>query len=221
MGISDICILIQIIQILATLKRQLFAIMNRLSAASYASARTRHDFYEIILRLATLNLVNQCSRITQPTDCCRPHCHIIYLEDSFLHTIMLVKSGASDCLECICRWILALQQIICRTKCRFHYAAGCSKDHACSSTFLHRAVAFLIHQCGRLDVCRTDHTQQLSGRYYRIHIVSRIFSVVQIHLPLALLCHARHHGYRIDLLRRYAKLLCKICLHYRAKHLLR
>ena len=158
MRISDICIHIQIIQILATLKRQLFAFMDRLSATSYASARTRHDFYEIILRLATLNLIDQCTRIAKSADCRCTNCHIIHLEDGFLYTPMLVKSGASDCLKCVCRWILALQQIICRTKCCFHYTAGCSEDHACSGAFLHRAVAFLIHQCKRLNVCRTDHT---------------------------------------------------------------
>ena len=66
-----------------------------------------------------------------------------------------------------------------------------------------------------------DHLHKFSCCENRIHVMSGILAVEEIHLPLAFLCHTRHNGQRKDLIRRNTKLFREICLHDRAEHLLR
>ena len=66
-----------------------------------------------------------------------------------------------------------------------------------------------------------DHFYQLSRRKNRVNIMTRIFAVIKLHLPLALFGNAGHDRERIDLLRIYADLFRKISLHDSAEHLLR
>ena len=66
-----------------------------------------------------------------------------------------------------------------------------------------------------------DHLHKFSCCENRIHVMSGILAVEEIHLPLAFLCHTRHNGQRKDLVRRNTKLFREICLHDSAKHLLR
>ena len=50
--------------------------------------------------------------------------------------------------------------------------------------------------------------------------MSCILFIIQFHLTLALLSHARHYGQCVDLLRLYTQFFCEIRLHSSTEHLL-
>ena len=64
MGETDIGIFVKIIQILSSFKRQLLAVVDRLSAAAHAAAGTSHNFYEIIMNFSGLDFVKKRPCIT-------------------------------------------------------------------------------------------------------------------------------------------------------------
>ena len=217
---SKVRIAIQIIQVLSTFKCALFAVVDRLSATTDASSRTRHNFYKVIVHFTGFDLANQFSCISKSADYCSSHCNIINLEICFLNAVIFIESLASDCCKCLCRRILTFDDIVSRPKCRLHNSTGCTEDDSGSGSLMHRAVTLNIYQCLWADMCRTDHSDQLTCGDNCINIMSCIFFIIKIHLTLCLLSHTWHNRYSIDLLRTYAQLLCKICLHNCTEHLL-
>ena len=57
MGVAQFCFCVQRIELSASRKRQLLAVMDRLSAAADTAARAGHDFHKVIVDLAALDLL--------------------------------------------------------------------------------------------------------------------------------------------------------------------
>ena len=57
MGVAQFCFCVQRIELSASRKRQLLAVMDRLSAAADTAAGAGHDFHEIVVDLAALDLL--------------------------------------------------------------------------------------------------------------------------------------------------------------------
>ena len=143
-GETDLRLIVQMIEVTSAVKSKLLTVMNRLSASSDASAWTCHDFYEIIMHLSSLNLIQQRPCIPEAADYRRTYFHIVNGKFCLHHSVVCLKFRASDCLKRICRRILLLEQIICGTKRRLHHSAGYSKDNARTRTLLHRTVACAV-----------------------------------------------------------------------------
>ena len=77
MGEAQFHILIQLIQILASFKRQLLAVVDRLAAASYAATGTGHDLYEVIVHFPRLDLVKKGPRVAKSADYCSPDLNVV------------------------------------------------------------------------------------------------------------------------------------------------
>ena len=56
-GIAQFCFCVQRIELSASRKRQLLTIVDRLSASADTAARAGHDFHEIVVDLAALDLL--------------------------------------------------------------------------------------------------------------------------------------------------------------------
>ena len=57
MRIAKLGVAIQMIQRIGTLSRKLLPVMDRLSASADTAARAGHDFHEIVVDLAALDLL--------------------------------------------------------------------------------------------------------------------------------------------------------------------
>ena len=58
MRVADISFCVQRIELSASRKRQLLTIVDRLSASADTAARAGHDFHEIVVDLAALDLLS-------------------------------------------------------------------------------------------------------------------------------------------------------------------
>ena len=131
--------------------------MDRLTTSAYASSRTCHYFYEIIVDFPFFNLIEQCTSISKTADNRSSHCNVINLKFRFLHTMICIKSFCSYRFKGIYRRIFTFQQEIRASKCRLHNTTSCSEDHTCPGSFLHRTITFAVFQSFRTDMCCTDH----------------------------------------------------------------
>ena len=123
-----------------------------LSATAYASSRTSHYLYEVIMNFSFIDAIQKSSCIPKSADCCSSNCYIIDLEICFLYSLILIKSGTSYSFKCIFRWILTFKQIVCSSKSCLHYTSCCSENYTCSCSILHWPVTVNICKCIRTDM---------------------------------------------------------------------
>ena len=64
-GLTQLALIIQLVQLLTQHAGTFLAVMNGLAAATHAAAGAGHDFYEIIMHLAGLQILDETASITK------------------------------------------------------------------------------------------------------------------------------------------------------------
>ena len=67
-GLAELALVIQLVQLLAQHAGTLLAVMNGLATAAHAAAGAGHDFYEVIMHLAGLQILDEAASITKAAD---------------------------------------------------------------------------------------------------------------------------------------------------------
>ena len=67
-GLTQLALVIQLVQLLAQHAGTFLAVMNGLAAAAHAAAGAGHDFYEVIMHLAGLQILDEAASITKAAD---------------------------------------------------------------------------------------------------------------------------------------------------------
>ena len=129
--------LIQEVQVGSTVRCQFFSFMDRLSASTYTSAWTCHDFYKMIVYFSLLDRFHQISCILKSTHNCDIYRIASNLKLGFCPSVFV---HSTNLFKCIYFCILSCDQLIRRTQCRFHNSASCPKDHSCSGSLSKRSI---------------------------------------------------------------------------------
>ena len=108
MGVAQFCFCVQRIELSASRKRPLLAVVDRLSAAADAAARAGHDFDKVVVDFPALDLLQQSSRISKAADCCGTQLNVADRKLRFLDSCVFLESFTADRTERVCRRVLAL-----------------------------------------------------------------------------------------------------------------
>ena len=112
------------------------------------------------------------------------------------------------------------QRLHCRPKSRFHNAAGCAKDDACSGRLSQRIVKSFIRQTLEINSDFTDQPCKFPGCNGNIHIRYSC-RILIVSSDLEFFRCTWHHTDTNDIFRVNAHLLCIVGLCHRPEHLLR
>ena len=194
---------------------KLLPVVNRLSAAADAAARTGHNLHKVILRFAALNRRNQLAHVAQPVNHRRAHHSAADVKLRFFPRL-----HAAHLAEHIRAGVFARHQFEGRAQRRFHHAAGRAEDHACTRVFPQRRIVFALRHGARIDGLRANHARQLTRGQHVIHVLPCARAVHARPCAFVLLRHARHDRHTADFRRIDAHFLREIGLGDRAEHLL-
>ena len=201
---------------LATLCRQLAAVVNGLTAATDAAARARHDLDEVIARTAVANRIEQAGGVAQPVRHGDAHLGAIDIGHGFLPTVEPTHLGKEVGIG-----ILARHQVICRAHGGLHHAARGAKDHTRARAKAQRRIERLLDQRADAHVACADHAYHLAHRQRNVHVGRAVLAHHARQRALGLFGGARHHGHHKQALGLHAQNLGVISLGDSAKHLLR
>ena len=203
-------------QHLATLGRQLAAVMDGLTASADAAAGARHDLNEVIAHTAVANRVEQAGGVAQPVRHGDAHLGAIDIGDGFLPAVQATHVGKE-----IGVGVLARHQVIGRAHGGLHHAARGAKDHARARAETQRRVERLLGKRVHAHVARADHTHHLAHRQRNVYVGRAALAHHTRQRALGLLGRARHHGHHEHALGLHTQHLGVVRLGNSAEHLLR
>ena len=212
---AEVARLILAVQDGGTLGSHLLVVMDRLSAASDASAGTSHDLYEIVVDLALLDGGKEFVGIAQAVGDSHVQLGAVDIEGCFLPAVL-----ASYCTECIRVGIGACYEVIGCTEGCLHNAARCTEDITCTGADTQRHIKGHIGDLTGLDLLGPDKTVDLSCGKYDIDIGIAACIVHGGDGTLVLLRQTGHYRYAEDLGRIYAQDIRIVALGYGTEHLL-
>ena len=91
--------LIQEVQVGSTVRRQFFSFMDRLSASTYTSAWTGHDFYKMIVYFSLTNCFHQISCILKSTNNCNLYHIACNIKFRFCPSIFIYSTDFFECIS--------------------------------------------------------------------------------------------------------------------------
>ena len=201
---------------LAALFRQLAAVMDGLTTATDATARTRHDLDEVITRTAVANRVEQAGGVAQPVRHGNTHLSAIDIGDGFLPAVESAHVSKEIGIR-----VLARHQVVGRAHGGLHHAARGAKDHTRARAKAQRRIERLLCKRGDAHVSRANHAHHLAHRQRNVHVGRAVLAHHARQRALGLFGGARHHGHHKQTLGLHAQGLGIIGLGNGAKHLLR
>ena len=188
--------------------------LERLTAAVYTAARAGHDFDEIDLFLAVLNLCEQLLRVLRAA-----RDRNLDFEVAELVGGALDRSGSANVVEFELFERLAKNNLGGGAQSGFHNAAGRAEDRARAGTDIERLVEFLVLEGAEVDSGFFNHACKLARRDCDID-VRNTGCRLTVTSDLELLRGAGDAGYEEDVLRVKTHLFGVISLIHSAEHLL-
>jgi len=191
------------------------SIVERLTAAVYATAGTSHDFDKVVISLTFFDLGEEFACVSCTADNSNFNfgtCNGVgSFFDAFDTADFFIVNGFGG---------FVFEDLNNGSESSFHNAAGSTEDVSRTGSAAEDRIKFFVGKSGEVKACDLDHTSEFAGGDGNIDIVETV-NIVLFTGTFEFLSGTGHYGNNSDVLGIDAHLFSVVALHESAVHTLR